>query len=517
MPRLLRAELEKADPKLARAFDHIYEESLRIWNTELHSKFTTHGQAHSEQVEANLGDLTRPLQHSEKPLNEHEIFVLLSGACLHDVGMQLIDDPDARANHAEAARQMILNSFNRVPSELRHITLPIEDDNAREAIANVARAHWVDYALPLPPNDYINGNHKGRLRLLGLLLAMADLLDLSSVRAHYFRSSHIFYRLDPMSELHHVKHKLVRGFGIGPPDERVRGSLRFNVEWREEEGDVITVNDWVIQSFNSQWRQIREALYEESGGAINWTRPWTNVEFRKWQDRPTKLPDHARKVLLAERAEQIRIDREAFASSFREALSKKETAVFLFPAESDFDQRWLSPWCAAYSRAHDGCHVASVDIRPMAVFDVASVVARIMDEWNTELPECSDEEALLHLQKFLNLHDEADFVTIIKTNEAADASLENLLEILMSRNSTAARVCLLITPKAKGPADIGAASIVYFDDSLLSLKEVEDYLQKKHGYSGPESIQFCLEMQRTLGLTAYPASVYHYIEVHCRC
>jgi len=517
MPRLLRAELEKADPKLARAFEHIYEESLRIWNNELNSKFTTHGQAHSWQVEANLDDLTRPLQQSRKPLTEHEIFVLLSGACLHDVGMQLIDDPNARDNHAEAARQMILNSFNRVPSELRHITLPIEDDNAREAIANVARAHWVDYALPLRSDDYINGNQKGRLRLLGLLLAMADLLDLSSVRAHYFRSSHRFYSLEPMSELHHAKHKLVRGFTIGPPNENVPGSLRFNVEWREDEGDVSVVNDWVIQSFNSQWRQIRRALYEESGGAIDWANPWTNPEFSKLQGQPTRLSDHARNVLLAERAEQIRIDRDAFASSFREALSKKETAVFLFPAESDFDQRWLSDWCAAYSRSQNGCYVARVDVRSMFTFEIASIVAAIMGQWNTALPICSDEEAILHLQKFLTLHDAADFVTIIKTNEAAGASLENLLEVLMSRNSTAARICLLITPKAKGPADIGAASIIYFDDSLLSVKEIEDYLQKKHGYSEPESIEFCLGMQRALGLTAYPASVYHYIEVHCRC
>jgi hypothetical protein len=517
MPRLLRAELENADSRLARAFDRIYEESLIIWNAELHSEFTTHGQSHTEQVEANLDALTRPLQRSQNPLTEHEIFILLAGACLHDVGMQLIDDPDARANHAAAARQMILNSFNRVPSEERHITLPIEDDNAREAIANVAQAHWVDYALPLPSTDYINRNEQGRLRLLGLLLAMADLLDLSSVRAHYFRSSHRFFGLNPISELHHKKHKFVKGFTLGPPNKDVPGSLRFDVDWREKHGVVTIVNEWVMQSFNSTWRQIKGALYEESGGAITWTDPWTSVKFRELQGRPIRLSDRAENVLMWERAEQIRIDREAFALHFRNALFNKETAVFLFPAESDFDGRWLSEWCEAYSRSQGKCYLANVDVHSNVPFKSAHIVASIMNQWNVpSLTFSGDEDAIAHLQNFLRLHDAEDFLTIIKTNEAVSASLENLLEILVSRNSTAARICLLISPKAKGPAELGAASIIEFDGSVFSRTEIEDYLQKKHGFSELESSQLYERMQH-VNLTAYPARVYTYIEDHCHC
>ena len=56
-----------------------------------------------EQVEKNLDDLTRPLQNSSKRLSEDEIFVLLAGACLHDIGMHHIDDPYVRENHPVAA------------------------------------------------------------------------------------------------------------------------------------------------------------------------------------------------------------------------------------------------------------------------------------------------------------------------------------------------------------------------------------------------------------------------------
>src|SRR5215211_963299 len=110
---LLRLREELTGTDLGSKFDRIYEESLRIWEDPLIPKYTTHGRRHTEQVEANLDALTRPLQKSEKPLTNDEIFVLLAGTCLHDIGMQLVDDPDVRANHAEAAHRMILFSSDR--------------------------------------------------------------------------------------------------------------------------------------------------------------------------------------------------------------------------------------------------------------------------------------------------------------------------------------------------------------------------------------------------------------------
>src|SRR5688572_18420972 len=114
--RLLREEIK--NPDLVGRFDRIYEEALRIWNSEPLPKFTTHGRDHIEQVEKNLDDLTRPLQESkEKRLSDEEIFVLLAGSCLHDIGMHRIDDENVRDNHPIAAYEIILNSSDRIPSE----------------------------------------------------------------------------------------------------------------------------------------------------------------------------------------------------------------------------------------------------------------------------------------------------------------------------------------------------------------------------------------------------------------
>lgn len=122
--RILRSELERENKELVTLFDRVHEESLKIWEEQHLFNFTTHGKLHTEQVERNLDSLTRPLQASRRPLSAEEIFVLLSAACLHDIGMQRADKEDARARHAEYSRELILYSDAWVGIEERRITLP---------------------------------------------------------------------------------------------------------------------------------------------------------------------------------------------------------------------------------------------------------------------------------------------------------------------------------------------------------------------------------------------------------
>ncbi len=513
MARLLREELNS---DLGTKFDRIYDEALEIWNSEPLPKYTTHGRDHMKQVEKNLDDLTRPLQNSSKRLSEDEIFVLLAGACLHDIGMHHIDDPDVRENHPVAAYKMILYSWNRVPSEMREVTLSIDDDNAREAIAKVARGHWTDYALPLPQMDYINGNKQGRLRLLALLLAMADLLDVSSVRAHYFRSSHRLFGLDPLAELHHVKHKLVKGFSIGPPDNGFP-NLRFDLQWKKyveiKDGIEEVVNSWLMQWFNAQCRQLHPALYEESRGLIRWTQPWSNIIFREVEGPGIELSTAARHFLMAERAEQVRIDREVLAARFQEAVVNKEAAVFLFTDASDFDWQRLSKWCVAYARSRRNCQVANLEVRGPAALHLGDILAQIMTQWGTPLPVYTTDEVTKLYEKYVKLDDSPDLVTIVRTDEAGNALMPALLTQLMSRKSAAARVCFLICPKAKGPAEVGDATIIEFDGSSFPRAEVEDFLRKKHGYSTEKSRKI-YDLMESGDLTYRPMDVYWYIENH---
>jgi hypothetical protein len=515
MPRILRDELEHASGDLVRVFDRIYEESLRIWDEQHLYEFTDHGKRHTQQVERNLDALTRPLQRSA-PLSGEEIFVLLSACCLHDIGMQRADDPEARSRHAQSAYDLILNSHARSKSEVRRVTLPIDDRNARVAIATVARAHWTQYALELPQQDFINDqNVEGRLRLLGLLLAMADLLDLSPVRARYFRSIHRLYDLSSESTLHQTMHDLVKGFRLGPPQPNIPGALQFRIDWAHDNEEMHMISDWVMHWFSSQWLQLQHELYEASAGSIHWTRPWAKPNFNPPQGQISELSTDASRVLKAERAEQLRINRDDFTNRFLQAIKNKETILFLFPAESDFDWHRLSEWCEAHAHLEENCCVARVNVRPSYPSYSSGIIAQIMEQWDKRIPECSDDEAEKHLEIFITQHTGLNLVSIIRTDEYGCKSFENVLKSLVVCNdeAQAARVCLLICPDAAVPSAVTDASIVQ-SGGPLGRSEVEQHLQNQRGYSSQESRAFYDRMLK-LGLTEYPARIYTYIEDHC--
>ena len=155
--RLLLSTLVRDEPKLAKALTAIRESALEIWAEQAMRTFTAHGEDHFAQVETNLDRLCVHLQETDARLNSHEIFVLLAACYLHDIGMQS-DEPNARAEHAQFAYELILYSSAQIGPELRKVTLPIPDDNWRRAIVHIARAHWTQFAVELPEMDFIFGN-----------------------------------------------------------------------------------------------------------------------------------------------------------------------------------------------------------------------------------------------------------------------------------------------------------------------------------------------------------------------
>ena len=517
-PHILRNELER-NPELTKTFGRIYEESLNIWKEQHLYEYTTHGKQHTEQVEINLDSLTRPLQNSGVgKLTEEEIFILLSATCLHDIGMQRADDPDARRKHAQAAYDLILNSEVWVGADKRRVTLSmLYDRNARVAIANVARAHWTEYALQLPQAEFIVSNLRGRLRLLGLLLAMADLLDLSPVRARYFRSAHRLYDLSPLSELHQTMHDLVKGVQILPPNPGVPGALQFRLEWFDNDDTVQTMSEWVMQWFHSQWRQLAPALYEASGGVISWSNPWANVTFNSPQGPVPKLSPPALDVLKAERAEQARINRDAFVRDFRDAVGSGGASLFLLPRDTEFDSRALSDWCETDARLRGNCRVARVHIRPSATPEYFSgVISQLMEQWGEHSPRYSGSEALKHMKDFVTDAQTPSLVSIVRTDAHVGESLQELLRLLFLRpatNPAPARVCLLISLGAEGLGLMPGVSVIKLD-APPPREEVEQYLQSRRGYSAQESRDIYQRML-SLKLTRDPALVYTYIEEHC--
>lgn len=529
--RLLYNEFVEAAKKidkleLVTEFDNIYRASLDIWKAERLEQFTTHGKEHTEQVEQNLDDLTRSLQNSETPLTVEEIFVLLSACCLHDIGMQ-IDDPNARAKHAEYSYKLIAKSsrlINHPPSE-KFVTLPISDTNARLAIACVAKAHWVDYALPISPSiQEIYGNKEGRLRLLGLLLAMADLLDISPIRARYFRSSHRLYDLGSLSELHNRMHDFVRGCKILNDD--ASRELSFRLRWRDDSEPTHDMCDWNMKWFDSQWRKINQALKEESGGTIRWAEPWAFVEYRPAPEEPIDpLSLKAIEVLRAERVEQVRINREKFIKRFQKSLGTREKTLFLVPANSDSDGDMITDWCYAHLRVYKDKHLeidknlklARVDLRRLLPATISGIISEITEQWQIHLPQCESDEALAELQLRMRTTRDMSFVSIIVSDVYRRDILGELLKALMLRPEASprmSRICILQTDGAIGPSRLGDAAIFSLDNSPFSQPDVERHLQNRLGYNENES-QKKYKLLAQLPNAQQPPAMYTFVEKLC--
>jgi hypothetical protein len=123
---------------------------------------------------------------TDKRLAPTEVFVLLSAAYLHDIGMQNEkfaegDFDEIRAHHNEQTAEMIYKIFED-PANAFAIPLA-RDPGLVEAVALVAQGHR---QVDLNAEGYdplVQGNETLRLRLLAALLRLGDELDIDYRRA----------------------------------------------------------------------------------------------------------------------------------------------------------------------------------------------------------------------------------------------------------------------------------------------------------------------------------------------
>lgn len=519
MPLRLFAELARESPSLAEELRLIHREALNIWSEPQPGyirPFTAHAEPHIAQVERNLDALTQSLQNSQYRLVPEEIFVLLGACYLHDIGM-LLEAPDARARHAEYAYELILYSFATTGIADRRVTLPITDPNSRVAIAQLARAHWTDFARKLSPRDFLVGNFEGRLRLLGALLATADLLDLSPVRAWRFRTIHRLSELPPLSELHQVLHARVKGFQISPPNPIFANELQFQLAWRDDSEVTANVADWIRHWLTSQWRQLQPLLKLDSNDQIRWAGPWISMRFEAPQGPIPELSSESLRILRAERMEQLRIDREEFAKDCDNALASGEPRIYILPVRPDFDGRHLCDWLDAWAHTRDSCLVGRVDVPLTAPVELASLVAGLMEQWGEHLPESDDSAALRAFNDLLESRTEMPMVLIVVAEEFYADLLTPLMQVFFATPDgdgvKRARIAVLATESAIS-LTINGVGAVRVADQPIPQDELDRFLQQKLGYPPEESSAIFARIAST-GLQSKPGYIYSYIDAHC--
>ena len=213
----------KSYSKLSSCLADIIKSCERIWNNPLLPWFTKHDVSHSKEVIHLLGQILSPLEETPQMLNEHELFILLASAYLHDIGMQNLKVDDIsidkltseeyefiRKRHAEESHDIILKRLNST-MQRDDFHLPVIEDDYVPIIARVSKGHATDFfkesinffeKYPAKPL-----NRTVRAELLTALLMIADELDLQNKRIDFAETAKI--NLSDYSAVHWYKHHYV--------------------------------------------------------------------------------------------------------------------------------------------------------------------------------------------------------------------------------------------------------------------------------------------------------------------
>jgi len=175
---------------LKACFSNIKEAAKEKWESPLLRHYTRHGPDHSERVIDRIGGL---LEVNPSLLNEHERFLLLASAYLHDIGMQyptyaglpykskysFEELEKVRENHHEAGAKIIYESISNKPA----LSLGLEQcKDYGNFLATITRYHRKLDINEL--RDAALHGEKIRLPLLVALLRLGDALDADNERVN---------------------------------------------------------------------------------------------------------------------------------------------------------------------------------------------------------------------------------------------------------------------------------------------------------------------------------------------
>lgn len=251
------------DPSLKACLDSIELAVRNIWKLQLLQNYTDHSNEHSDRI---IKALWRLLDDYGSRLNEHERFVLLSSAYLHDIGMQSPKDAglenkerysedeemQIREMHNETSAKMIIKSVSK-ESSLK-LGLEMCPRMAKE-IAKVCKYHRC-----LDLNELENSSISGeriRVRLLAGLLRLGDELDADHrrVKMEVLKTRDI----PTTSKYHWWGHHYVRSVDI---DNR-QITLRFEFPQEYKDSNLIKMlRDEVMNSLERQYYEVYDLFFD---------------------------------------------------------------------------------------------------------------------------------------------------------------------------------------------------------------------------------------------------------------
>jgi hypothetical protein len=194
-----------------------------VWKDRLLPWFANHDCEHSKEIVHFLSLILKTLENHPQFLNEHELFILLSSAYLHDIGMQFLKIDDIPIDKLTEEQYNIIRQRHAAESYniiLKLVSKSIKRDDFHPpsiheeyipAIARVSKGHSSDFYEeslyefrkdPLTPKG-----REVRGELLTSLLMIADELDLQNKRVSFLQRAK--FEISAYSKIHWYKHHYV--------------------------------------------------------------------------------------------------------------------------------------------------------------------------------------------------------------------------------------------------------------------------------------------------------------------
>lgn len=271
-------ELLKKDDKLYSQFEDIKQFSKKIWENNFMPWFTNHDSEHSKEIISLLNQVLEPLSSSNAYfLNNHEIYILLSAAYLHDIGMQhlkksgksidaltLEDYESVRKWHASESFKIIIGRFKTL--ERDEYRFPDIEERYIPAIAKVSKGHATDFFEEvidgLKKNPETPVNREVRCELLTALLMIGDELDLHGKRVDFSKLQH--FSPSDFSLSHWYKHHYVDLVKVN------YGAVKLHLKFPENsESYQDIIKNEIVDKLAVQIDKVKAIFREQTHGLLS--------------------------------------------------------------------------------------------------------------------------------------------------------------------------------------------------------------------------------------------------------
>lgn len=268
----------KQSPDLDKTLKEIEEFCNKTWHAPLLPWFTSHDVSHTKEIIRLLGQILSPIENTPAFLDEHELFILLASAYLHDIGMQYLKIENIsvdkltfgeyeiiRKRHAEESYNIILKRVQKSlvrddfhPPEIEEEYLPI--------IAWVSKGHATEFFEEtiqyFQENPATPLNRPVRGELLASLLLIADELDLQSKRVKFSETAK--FNLSDFSAVHWFKHHYVDFVEI--KNGNISLTLKFPVNADEYKA---LIKELIETKLKVQIDKVNPILREATSGLLH--------------------------------------------------------------------------------------------------------------------------------------------------------------------------------------------------------------------------------------------------------